>query len=209
MTRTISTFIVSVALASAGVAACDSSERAAEPEPMTPAGRPLSAEEHRARANQEEARAERESDKLREPGKKGSLERQQMYDRAEAHREHAEEHERAAAALERFEAAECQSVPESERAACPFLGIEDTTTIDNGVRVTLKQGTDVTDVLSRMQCHAAFARAQGYRGVDHCPIYQRGVQIRLSPDGNAIDITSDDPNFAAEVEHEVETHFGD
>jgi hypothetical protein len=209
MTRTISTFIVTVALASSGVAACDSSERAAEPAPMTPAGRPLSAEEHRELARQEEARAERESDKLREPGKKGSLERQEMYERAEAHREHAEEHQRAAAALERFEAAECQAVPEPERAACPFLGVEDTTTIDKGVRVTLHAGRDVNDVLARMQCHAAFARAQGYQGMEHCPIYHRGVQIRLSPDGNAIDITSDDPNVAAEVQHEVETHYGD
>ena len=209
MTRTISTFIVSVALASAGVAACDSGERAAEPAPMTPAGRPLSAEEHRALANQEEARAEYESDKLREPGKKGSLERQQMYDRAEAHREHAEEHERAAAALEQFEAVECQAVPAPERAACPFLGVEDTMTLDNGVRVTLKKGTDVNDVLARMQCHAAFARAQAYQGMEHCPIYHKDTQIRLSPDGNAIDITSNNANVAAEVQHEVQTHFGD
>lgn len=208
MTRTISTCIVSVALASAGVAACDSSERAAEPQPMTPAGRPLSAEEHRELANQEEARAERESDKLREPGKRGSLEQHQTYERAEAHREHAEEHERAAAALESFEAAECQAVPAPERAACPFLGVEDTTTLDNGVRVTLMEGTDMTDVLARMQCHAAFARAQGYQGMEHCPLYQQGVQIRLSPDGNAIDITSDDPNVAAEVQHEAEMHYG-
>ncbi|HVU52366.1 MAG TPA: hypothetical protein VHL80_16845 [Polyangia bacterium] len=97
---------------------------------------------------------------------------------ADEHRAHAKEHERAAAALERFEAGECKAFPERTRAACPLLGpvtkIDD---VERGVRVTFAPGTRVDAVAAHMRCHYAFARAHGFEARVSCPLYMPGIQI--------------------------------
>ncbi len=110
--------------------------------------------------------------------------------RADEHRAHARQHEKAAQALERFEAAECVGFPPVARAACPLLRrvsrIDD---IGGGVRVTFAPGTPVHAVFAHMRCHYAYARARAFDGVVSCPLYIRGVDIRRAPDPLAIEIT--------------------
>ena len=98
---------------------------------------------------------------------------------ADKHREHAREHERAAAALERFEEGACREFPERTRAACPLLGpvatIED---VPPGVRVTFAPGTRVDAVVEHMRCHYAYARARAFDARVTCPLYMPGISIR-------------------------------
>lgn len=120
--------------------------------------------------------------------------------RAEEHRAHAKEHEKAAQALERFEAAECLNLPPSTRAACPLLGpatrVDD---ITGGVRVWFAQGTRVDAVLAHMRCHYAYARARGFSEATSCPLYMRGVDIKQGKDPLAIEITIVDADRVAEL----------
>ena len=120
--------------------------------------------------------------------------------RAEQHRAHAREHEKAAEALERFEAAECFNFPPSTRAACPLLGpvsrIDDTA---GGVRVTFAPGTRVDAVLAHMRCHYAYARTRGFEEATTCPLYLRGIDIKPAKDPLAIEITTADAAQVGEL----------
>jgi hypothetical protein len=108
---------------------------------------------------------------------------------ADAHRRHAREHEKAAAALEKFEQGECHNLPERSRAACPLLGpvtaIDD---VKNGVRVTFSPGTRVAALVSEMQCHYAYAQARGFAESVSCPLYMPGLEIKQTG-GAAVEIT--------------------
>jgi hypothetical protein len=103
---------------------------------------------------------------------------------ADQHRAHAREHEKAAAALEKFEEGECREFPEQTRAACPLLGpvtkIED---VQRGVRVTFAPGIRVDAVVAHMRCHYAYARAHGFDARVSCPLYMPGIVIE--PAGNS------------------------
>jgi hypothetical protein len=113
--------------------------------------------------------------------------------RADEHRAHARQHEKAAQALERFEAEECGGFPPVARAACPFL--RPVTSIDdmgNGVRVTFAAGTPVHAVFAHMRCHYAYARARAFADESSCPLYMRGIEIKRAKDPLAIEITTAD-----------------
>jgi len=107
---------------------------------------------------------------------------------ADEHRAHAKEHERAAAALEKFEEAECREFPERTRAACPLLGpvtkIDD---VERGVRVTFAPGTRVDAVVAHMRCHYAYAKARGFDARVSCPLYMPGIEISQDG-GGAVEI---------------------
>jgi hypothetical protein len=113
--------------------------------------------------------------------------------RADEHRAHARQHEKAAQALERFEADECVGFPPAARAACPLLrpvtGIDD---IQGGVRVTFAPGTPVHAIAAHMRCHYAYARARAFDDAVSCPLYTRGIEIKRAPDPLSIDITAAD-----------------
>jgi hypothetical protein len=98
---------------------------------------------------------------------------------ADAHRAHARQHEAAALALEKYEAAECAQFPERTRAACPLLGpvtkIDD---VSRGVRVTFAPGTRVDAVVAHMRCHYAYARSHGFDERVSCPLYMPGLEVR-------------------------------
>jgi hypothetical protein len=112
---------------------------------------------------------------------------------ADQHRAHARQHEKAAQALERFEAEECVGFPPAARAACPLLRpvtrIED---IAGGIRVTFATGTPVHAVLAHMRCHYAYARTRAFEEAASCPLYVRGIDIKRASDPLAIDITTAD-----------------
>jgi hypothetical protein len=107
---------------------------------------------------------------------------------ADEHRAHAREHERAAAALEKFEEGSCRQFPERTRAACPLLGpvtkIED---VDHGVRVTFAPGTRVDAVTAHMRCHYAYAKAHGFDARVSCPLYLPGLEIEQAG-ASAVDL---------------------
>ena len=120
--------------------------------------------------------------------------------RADDHRAHARQHEKAAQALERFEAAECIGFPPVARAACPLLRrvtrIDD---IGGGVRVTFAPGAPVHAVFAHMRCHYAFARARAFEEAVSCPLYIRGVDIKRATDPLAIEITHADGRHVDEL----------
>jgi len=111
---------------------------------------------------------------------------------AAAHTRHAAAHERAAAELERFEAAECSGIPVETRAACPLL--HDVVEIDDvygGARVVFAGNVSVPEVVARIRCHVAFARARAFADAEDCPLYVRGVRVAAAGP-HALTLTSRD-----------------
>lgn len=116
-------------------------------------------------------------------------------------REEARQHKRAAATLETFEATACGGHPEAVRAACPLLGplaqLED---VPGGVRVTFSDPARADAAVAHMRCHFAYEQTRGFAGTDACPLFMRGLDIRRAPDDPmAIDLTSPDPEVAADI----------
>lgn len=120
------------------------------------------------------------------------------------HEAHARAHAAAAIALERFEATECRAIPAKERGACPIivaaLGVHE---IDGGVRVDLRTEADAARIAARMRCHLAYAHAVGFDRAPSCPLYMRGVDIRLSAGGRAIDVVGDRRAVVLEIRRHI------
>jgi hypothetical protein len=183
----------------------------------------MSAEAHHERAQKEEQGAQKETQIARSESPNESMHTVAVPDqylgqttqdpktmhliRARYLEEHAREHERAAAELEKFEDKECQKLPASKRAACPMLGpIVETKDIDGGVRVRYREGTDVQAMLPLMRCHYAYARAHGFQDNHNCPLYVRGEGFRAASEPNAFEIVSQDvkdSNTVAEIRKRV------
>jgi len=53
-------------------------------------------------------------------------------------------------------------------------------------------------VLARMRCHLAFARARGFERVASCPLYVKGVEIQPSVP-QSLEIVSSDAKVAARI----------
>lgn len=114
--------------------------------------------------------------------------------------EHAREHEKAADDLEHFEDAECKGPSASQRSTCPLMGyISDVRDVEGGVRIRFADQSRASAAVPRMRCHDAYARAHGFANRPDCALYIRGVDIRQTPDSQALDIVSGDPNTTAEI----------
>ena len=120
---------------------------------------------------------------------------------AESRRAHALQHEAAAHSLERFEAQECAGIDSSLRAACPVLGpVKAIRDIPGGVRLELADGSHLDGLLALMRCHLAYAQSKGFEPVAAaCPLYIRGIQIRASTDGAALEIVGATERLASEI----------
>ena len=118
---------------------------------------------------------------------------------ADKHREHAREHERAAAALEHFEEGACREFPESTRVACPLLApvakIDD---VPRGVRIEFITGARVDAIVEHMRCHYAFARAHAFDARVNCPLYMPGIKIQRAG-ALAVEITAPDKAHVEEL----------
>jgi hypothetical protein len=126
--------------------------------------------------------------------------RRQHLVRAELLSAHAQEHEAAAASLERFEQAECQEFPPAIRAACPLLGpVVELVDIPGGIRARFKDGIRVDAVLAHMRCHYAYARTRGFGAATGCPLYIRGIEIRRASDPMAVEIVGRDAAVTTEI----------
>lgn len=112
-------------------------------------------------------------------------------------REHARQHEAAAAFLEQFEDRECRYVASGSRAACPLLGplvrIED---VPGGIRATFADARRVPTSIAEMRCHYAYARARHFDEAIGCPLYVQAIVIRQGLDPRAIEIVARDEKTA-------------
>jgi hypothetical protein len=114
--------------------------------------------------------------------------------------EHAREHREAAQKLEKFVQDECKSFPPETRISCPMLGpVTQISDIQGGVRVHFAPNTRVDAVVAHMRCHLAYAQANGFDTSASCPLYVPGLDIRMTADGQAAELTSRDRRAAAEI----------
>ncbi len=116
------------------------------------------------------------------------------------HSKHAQAHERAAAKLEKFEEAECMAFAPSVRAACPVIGpVRAIVDIPHGVRFVLDPEVDASTVVAHMRCHFAHAQARGFDDLAACPLYVKGIDIRLGGDGGSVEVVAKDDATVAEI----------
>jgi hypothetical protein len=175
----------------------------------------MSAAQHRSEAENERKLARENADRYdpaaarvspMAPSAEGGLFPASVYNptegylrEADKHRAHAKQHDAAAKTLEHFEAAECGTLPEGSRAACPLIGpvtrIDD---ISRGVRVTFAPGTRVDAVVAHMRCHYAYARARAFDARVSCPLYMPGIRIRQAGP-LAVEILADDDKRVDEL----------
>jgi hypothetical protein len=113
--------------------------------------------------------------------------------------EHARQHAATAEELEHFEERECAGIPSRERGACPVLSSSAIKVLPSGIRVHVADPDQIDATVRLMRCHLAYARARGFERVAECPLYLRGVEIELSADGDAVELTSSDPEVAQEI----------
>lgn len=130
-------------------------------------------------------------------------------DQAERHLEHAKDHLAAAEALKNAEEDACKAVPEDVRESCPLLGpVVSTEATTNGARITVREGTDMQALLAQVRCHIAVGNTHGRKGMEHCPLYVRGVHVRqVGP--NAIELTTSGKANIQDLQERVADHIGD
>lgn len=128
---------------------------------------------------------------------------------AQKHRRHADEHLAAATALERAEEDACASVPADSRSWCPLLGpVSATENTAHGVRITVKEGTNVEVMVARIRCHIAVADTEGREGMDSCPLYVRGLEVEQSAP-NTIELKVKGKANVHELQKRVADHVGE
>jgi hypothetical protein len=157
----------------------------------------MTAAEHRAEASSHEQKAKTHQEQfqpwqtLRIPSRgpfiDSPAEGTTLYNPTAQHLEAADLEMRGAAAhlaaaktLETFEDVACQEIPRAQRAACPLLASSATEVrlTTYGVQLSLKPTVDATDINRRLNCHLAYANANGF-GQPSCPLFVKGVTIRL------------------------------
>jgi hypothetical protein len=128
---------------------------------------------------------------------------------AEKHRKHADDHLAAAEALRRAEEDACGSITPASRSWCPLLGpVVASENTPDGVHISLREGTDVDEMIARVRCHTAFANTQGRKGMDRCPLYVRGVQVQRSGP-SSIELSVKGKASVSELQQRVADHIGE
>lgn len=128
-------------------------------------------------------------------------------EQAEEHKEHAEAHRAAAAELEHFAEAECKSFPPATRKICPLLGtVEGVEEIEDGIAVRLSAELDREAALAHVKCHLAYARKEGRKGMDSCPLYVDGVVARVGTDDRIIELRVEDAEDLATLRQRTRDH---
>jgi hypothetical protein len=125
--------------------------------------------------------------------------------RGAEHRGHAEDHRAAAASLERFEEAECADFPPDTRVTCPLLAsLKAIVPTEEGARLVLAPGVNAEAVADHIGCHLAHAATHGFEGMDHCPLYLRGIALERG-DG-ALELRADSSSARKEMLKRLHTH---
>jgi hypothetical protein len=128
---------------------------------------------------------------------------------AEKHRRHADDHAAAAETLRRAEEDACESIAPDSRSWCPLLGpVAASENTPNGVRITVREGTNVEEMVARIRCHIAYGNTQGREGMDRCPLYVSDVQAEQSgPD--SIELSTKGKAKVRELQERVADHIGE
>jgi len=127
---------------------------------------------------------------------------------AQKHRKHAEAHMAAAAELREAEEEACASVAPESRSWCPLLGpIEATEDTSDGVRILIKESTNVEEMVARVQCHIAHANTVGRKGMDRCPLYVEGVEVEQTGP-RTIELRTEGKAHVRELQKRVAEHTG-
>ena len=145
----------------------------------------------------------------------------QHADDAKRHRELAQKHRAAAAALTDAEARACSGLPEDDRDISPFYHREDIASVspynetvkagkgssqkEVGVTVVFRAVPGLTaEWLQRVvDCHVARAAAVGHQmpEMDYCPLVPNGAKAKVASAGNgfAVNVFAEDPTTIAEI----------
>lgn len=191
----------------------------------TPGARPddMSAEEHRRASAREELVAQEHAEQydpgatVYRPGSASGPEgssgsdynpTKRHFTAAKTHSRHAENHRAAAETLEVFEEGECGAFSPEVRAVCPLLGqLESFEDIEGGVRIRFLDDVNFEAAAAHVECHFAYGRTRGYEGMDNCPLYIRGLEVRRMADRRSLELISDDPNGVLDLRHRIDTHI--
>lgn len=175
----------------------------------------MSVEEHREAAEKEEEKAEKHREQY-DPSAKETKRRAQAgnpeagieyttteynpttqhLEEAKTYEEHAKQHEQAAQTLLEFENEQCAKFPEKTRAQCPLMGqVRAVEEVDGGAKLMIAEGVALDAIADHMRCHFAFARTEGYEGMETCPLYLNDLTIEPVESDHAVIIrTSDSSN---------------
>lgn len=128
---------------------------------------------------------------------------------AKKHRRHADAHLAAAAWLRRAEEEACESIAPESRSWCPLLGpVAASENTSNGVRITVREGTNVEEMVARIRCHVAYGNTQGREGMDRCPLYVKGVEVQQSGP-STIELSVEGKANIRELQKRVADHTGE
>lgn len=165
------------------------------------------AQEHAARASASAAAGEGAGSDIVLGAGASPAEMHEM--QAERHLKHAQDHLAAAEALTKAEEQACKSVPPQARASCPLLGpVVSTEATANGALIAVREGTKMGALVSQIRCHIAFADTQGRKGMEHCPLYVTGVEVRqVGP--TVIELTTTGRANIQELQDRVAAGIGD
>jgi hypothetical protein len=166
-------------------------------------------EDMSARAHDKEAKKDqqasdsfRDDDAVREPGEKPST-RTAHFALASAYAQSAEDHTAAAASLRADESAECRGEPEVALGTCPLMSYKVTAfeTTPEGVRVTYAKA-DPDLLLREVRCHLAHGATQGRKGMEPCPLYQKGLraETQAAPGGAVLFLSTDFPDVRKSIQ---------
>ncbi len=126
---------------------------------------------------------------------------------AKKHERHAEQHLEAAQTLETFEEKQCSRFPQDVRPTCPLMGrVIDTENVEDGVLVTFNEEVALEPTVDHIKCHFAFARTQGYEGMDSCPLYLKGISVEAKPGSNAVLLKTDNPDSVEPLRQRARDH---
>ena len=195
------TLLVTVLMGAGG---CASQAPGTQPDDM-------SASEHKRHAEKHEQKSQKHQDKY-DPKARSSYEKAPLdpttdiyiietYNPTERHKSHAKQHQRhadqhqqAAQKLLSYEEKHCAKFPETTRSTCPLMGqIKAVEDIEGGVRITFEDDVPRQAAIEHMQCHFAFARTEGFEGMNACPLYLEGVSVEAQGDGQSVTFTTNKP----------------
>ncbi len=180
---------------------------------------PMSADEHRALAAQEEQRAAEHAARYDEDARavrvttvpENRTPQIEEYnpthyelDAAQGHTKRAERHRAAARALEQSEDQACVGVAPAARSACPILF---PTTVDDtprGVRVTFSSEAEAQRAAAVVRCQQAFAQTRAFEDLPTCALYAPGLKIEQK--GAVIELVAKDEAHVERLRNNIRGH---
>ena len=210
-----------VFVAIAFLAGCANKAKNTEPDDMSVEEHQAAADEHEERAERHEEQYDPDAESQRQvataatrPNAGGSTYRLETYnptsrheELAERHQEHVEQHEAAAQALLDYEEKHCARFPKKTRATCPLMGqVAGATEVKNGVRMSFHEDVNFEATSDHVQCHYAFARTEGYEGMETCPLYVNGIEVAENADARTITITAESKEAVEKIRERASAH---